>query len=284
VIGTGNQGFNDIKSFTSDDCSIVAVCDVNRRDAGYWEDNVGGREPARRLVEERYARRQRGGTYRGCDAYVDYREILGRQDIDAVEVCTPDHWHAIAVIAACKAKKDIYCQKPLSLTIAEGRAMSDAVKKYERVLQTGSQQRSDSNFRSACELVRNGGSATCPGPVGLPAGGPITRRRRPAKPEPVPKGFNTDFRLGPAPTPLRPRPLPRQLPLDPRLFRRPGDRLGQPPSRLCPVGDGDRDDQPDRDPQRQGTVPSPTRLWNTATEFSFEAVYDTTVNDDDHLE
>src|SRR5579883_3118501 len=130
IIGTGNQGFNDIRSFLEDErVRIVAVCDVNRESPGYWKGKVGGRDPARRLVEQHYARGRRDGTYRGCEAYVDYREVLGRSDIDAVEVCTPDHWHAIPVIAACKAGKDIYCQKPLSLTIAEGRAMSYAVGK-----------------------------------------------------------------------------------------------------------------------------------------------------------
>ena len=157
IIGTGNQGFNDISSFLGDDrVRIVAVCDVNREGPGYWDGKVGGREPARRLVEKHYDDQRRAGTYRGCEAYVDYREILGRDDIDAVEVCTPDHWHAIPVIAACKAGKDIYCQKPLSLTIAEGRAMSYAVNRSRVVFQTGSQQRSDHRFRRACELVRNG--------------------------------------------------------------------------------------------------------------------------------
>ncbi|MGP0064801.1 MAG: Gfo/Idh/MocA family protein, partial [Isosphaeraceae bacterium] len=157
IIGTGNQGFNDINSFLRDErVRIVAVCDVNREGPGYWDGKLGGREPARRLVEKHYADQRRAGTYRGCEAYVDYREILGRDDIDAVEVCTPDHWHAIPVIAACKARKDIYGQKPLSLTIAEGRAMSYAVSKSGVVFQTGSQQRSDHRFRRACELVRNG--------------------------------------------------------------------------------------------------------------------------------
>src|SRR5947199_333638 len=84
------------------------------------------------------------------------RDFLGQAALDAGAACTPDHWHAIPVIAACKAAKDIYCQKPLALTIAEGRAISDAVKKHKRVFQCGSQQRSDRNFRRACELVRNG--------------------------------------------------------------------------------------------------------------------------------
>ena len=93
---------------------------------------------------------------KGCSASGDFREVLGRTDVDAVEICTPDHWHAIMVIEACKARKDIYCQKPLSLTIAEGRAMSSAVSRSHVVFQTGSQQRSDAKFRRACELVRNG--------------------------------------------------------------------------------------------------------------------------------
>src|SRR5262249_6585218 len=142
VIGTGNQGFNDINSFLRDErVQIVAVCDVNRESAGYWEGKVGGREPGRRLVEAHYARHRRDATYRGCSAAGDFRELLGRGDIDAVEVCTPDHWHAIMVIEACRARKDIYCQKPLSLTIVEGRAMSWAVSRSGVVFQTGSQQR-----------------------------------------------------------------------------------------------------------------------------------------------
>ena len=202
IIGTGNQGFNDIDSFLRDDrVRIVAVCDVNREGPGYWEGKVGGREPARRLVEKHYADKRRAGTYRGCDAYVDYREILGRNDIDAVEVCTPDHWHAIPVIAACKSNKDIYCQKPLSLTVAEGRAMSYAVKITRVVFQTGSQQRSDHRFRRACELVRNGRIGELRRVrVGMPAGRTdYAKTGDHKKPEPVPKGFEYDLWLGPAP-------------------------------------------------------------------------------------
>ncbi|SEN85382.1 Predicted dehydrogenase [bacterium A37T11] len=88
--------------------------------------------------------------------YVDYKELLARKDIDAVVVATPDHWHALVTIDAAKAGKDIYCEKPLALTIEEGRAMVNAVRKYKRVLQTGSMQRSQFNFRQAAELVRNG--------------------------------------------------------------------------------------------------------------------------------
>ncbi|SFC20747.1 Predicted dehydrogenase [Parapedobacter composti] len=88
--------------------------------------------------------------------YGDYRELLARKDVDAVVIATPDHWHALNVVDAAKNGKDIYCEKPLALTIDEGRAMVNAVKKYKRVLQTGSMQRSQYNFRQAAELVRNG--------------------------------------------------------------------------------------------------------------------------------
>ena len=88
--------------------------------------------------------------------YNDYQEMLQRKDLDAVIVATPDHWHAKASIDAMAAGMHVYCEKPLSHTILEGRAMVNATKKYNKVLQTGSQQRSSEHFRKACELVRNG--------------------------------------------------------------------------------------------------------------------------------
>lgn len=93
---------------------------------------------------------------RNCKAYQDYRAMLESKDVDAVVVATPDHWHTLASIHACQAGKDVYCEKPLTLTIREGRLLVDAVRKYERVLQTGSQQRSMTANRIACELIRNG--------------------------------------------------------------------------------------------------------------------------------
>ncbi len=201
-IGTGNQGINDLRSFLRDErVQITAVCDVNRQSVGYWNNGVGGREPARRIVEEHYARNKESGTYKGCATYEDFREVIGREDIDVVLIALPDHWHSIPVIEAAKAGKDIYGEKPLSLTIPEGRAMSDAVKQYGRVFQTGSQQRSDHNFRRACELVRNGRigklhTVRC----GLPGGTPdISKTGHRTKPEPVHEGFNYEMWLGPAP-------------------------------------------------------------------------------------
>src|SRR6476469_7748396 len=110
-IGTGNQGFNDIRSFLGDDrVQIIAACDANKESLGYWQNKLGGREPAKRMIEEHYGKNKPSGTYQGCKTYIYFREVLDRKDIDAVEVATPDHWHAIPVIAAAKAGKDIYCQ------------------------------------------------------------------------------------------------------------------------------------------------------------------------------
>lgn len=120
---------------------VVAVCDVD----------TTRREDAKRRVDEAYG-------HSSCGAHVDYREVLARGDVDAVVISTPDHWHGIQVIEAAKAGKDIYCEKPLSHTIGEARAMIEAVRKHGRVLQTGSQQRSEyeGRFRRAVELVRSG--------------------------------------------------------------------------------------------------------------------------------
>lgn len=201
-IGTGNQGTNDMRDFLRDSrVQVAAICDVNRESAGYWDGRVGGREPARRIVDEHYAAQKESGAYKGCAGYEDFRELLARDDIDAVLIALPDHWHSISVIEAAKAGKDIYGEKPLSLTIPEGRAMSDTVRRYGRIFQTGSQQRSDQNFRRACELVRNGRIGKlhivkC----GLPGGTPdISKMGNRDKPEPVPDGFNYDRWLGPAP-------------------------------------------------------------------------------------
>ena len=202
VIGTGNQGTGDLKNFLNDErVQVVAVCDINKESPGYWDGAIAGREPARILVEWHYAGAKRSGIYKGCAAYDDFREVLGRKDIDAVLIAVPDHWHSIPVIEAARAGKDIYGEKPLSLTIAEGRAMSNAVKANNRVFQCGSQQRSDVRFRKACEIVRNGGIGKLQTVlVGLPGGTPDfghTRDRQ--DPEPVPEGFNYDMWLGPAP-------------------------------------------------------------------------------------
>jgi len=202
VIGCGNQGIGDMLQFLRDErVQVVAACDVNRESPGYWDNRIAGREAGRMYAEWHYALQKRSGAYKGCDVYEDFRQVLARKDIDVVLLAVPDHWHSIPAIAAAHAKKDIYGEKPLSLTIAEGRAMSDAVRANGVIFQTGSQQRSDPNFRFACELVRNGRIGKlrrvyCGLPGGTPDFGKTGHRK---DPEPVPQGFNYDFWLGPAP-------------------------------------------------------------------------------------
>ncbi|MFP6584775.1 MAG: Gfo/Idh/MocA family oxidoreductase [Candidatus Hydrogenedentota bacterium] len=203
VIGVGNQGMNDLRGFISDErVQIVAVCDVCNYDAtGYWAGKPGGRDYGQNEVNEYYASNTRSGNYKGCDAYNDFREVMQRDDIDTVLIAVPDHWHAIPVVAAARAGKDIYAEKPLSLTISDGRIMSDAVRDNNRIFQTGSQQRSDARFRKACELVRNeyiGKLHTVK--VGLPSGTPdYSKRAALTETIPVPDGFDYETWLGPAP-------------------------------------------------------------------------------------
>jgi predicted dehydrogenase len=200
-IGLGNQSTIDLPAFLqNEDVQVVAVCDVNTASHGYRnETQYLGRKPGQDTVNKHYAGRAKSGEYRGCAAYNDFRELLGRADIDAVAIVVPDHWHAIMTIMAAQAGKDIYCEKPLSLTVEQGREMVRAVQKHNRILQTGSQHRSGPSARRACELVRNGrigrleriittvpvNNAVDPGPGW--------------KPSPVPEGFDYDFWLGPAP-------------------------------------------------------------------------------------
>ncbi|HUT25835.1 MAG TPA: Gfo/Idh/MocA family oxidoreductase, partial [Sumerlaeia bacterium] len=142
-------------------------------------------------------RAAKGGASAGCAQYRDFREVAARDDIDAVSIATPDHWHALPAIAAAKAGKDIFLQKPLTLTIEEGRALSDTVRACGRVLQVGSQQRSEWQFRFACELVRNGRIGELRTvKVGFGVDPPTT-----AQPVmPVPRNLDYDLWLGPAPT------------------------------------------------------------------------------------
>ena len=129
-----------------DDARVLAVCDVD----------TTRRENAKKIVEKRYGTEMAAGTYKGCAEYAHFEELLARKDIDGVVIATPDHWHALIAIAAARAGKDIYCEKPMAHTILEGRGMVKAVRDNKRILQVGSMQRSMTEFRVACELVRNG--------------------------------------------------------------------------------------------------------------------------------
>jgi len=201
IIGSGNQAMNDINDFITDKrVQITGICDVNKRSTGYWDGKLGGRDIGINLVNGYYSKLS-GKKYTACRGFEDFREVIAQKDIDAVEVVTPDHWHAIPVLMAAAAGKDIYCQKPLSLTIPEGRAMSNAEKKYNIVFQTGSQRRSSDAFRKICELVRNGRLGELHTvKVGLPKGTPdYGQTGNLTENMPVPEGFDYETWLGPAP-------------------------------------------------------------------------------------
>lgn len=168
-----------------DTAQITAVCDVDRRRA----------DDAKLLVNEFYTRKS-GKPFDGVKVYDDYRQLLANSDIDAVIISTPDHWHSLIAVDASRAKKDIYMQKPASLTIAEGRIVSDVIRKNKTVFQVGSQQRSSSQFRYAAELVRNGRigdlKTVYVGLPGDPSGDPEPQM-------PVPANLNYDMWLGSTP-------------------------------------------------------------------------------------
>lgn len=177
-IGVGGQGGGNLGAFLKL-ATPAAVCDVDKKRLAAA---VG------RVEKE---------TKKPCEGFGDYRKLLDRKDIDAVVISTPDHWHALTTIHACQAGKDVYCEKPLSLTIVEGRKMVEAARAHGRIVQTGSQQRSDDRFRLACELVRNGRLGKLERVmVGLPGsnfGGP------PVPDSDPPAELDYDMWLGPAP-------------------------------------------------------------------------------------
>ena len=149
---------------------------------------------------DRYGPHRHGLVRHGrldCKAYHDFREMLERDDIDAVSIATPDHWHAIPTIWAATCGKDVHIEKPLSLTIQQGRAMVDAVRRYDRVCQVGSEARSNPRCRIACELVRNGRIGEVKEVYVSGVGGPSSGQTMPA--QPVPSGLDWEMWLGPAP-------------------------------------------------------------------------------------
>ncbi|MBM3335230.1 Gfo/Idh/MocA family oxidoreductase [Candidatus Sumerlaeota bacterium] len=190
MIGTGDHGTNhNLRGFLrQSDAEVVAVCDVDRE----------RRETAKGIVEKEYAKALSKGSYKGCAAYGDFREIIARPDIDAVMVSTPDHWHVIPALMAARAGKDVACEKPLTLTIVEGRALADAVKGHKRIFQTCSENRSIEFYHRMCELVRNGRIGKLQHiEVALPRGHSV--RAASFEIGPPPPGLDYDMWLGQAP-------------------------------------------------------------------------------------
>jgi len=186
MIGMGTMNYGHLKGFLGmGEVQLLAVCDVD----------TTRRENAKKTADDAYAKKK-DASYKGCAAFNDYKELLSRKDIDAVCIATPDHWHMSIAMEAVKLGKDVYCEKPLTLTIHEAKLIIEFVRKYQRVFQTGSQQRSDKEFLKACEYVRNGRIGKV-SEVDVDVGGP-------SKPcdlgeEPMEPGLDWDRWLGPAP-------------------------------------------------------------------------------------
>lgn len=173
------------------DVQVLAVCDV-------WRDR---RERACQRVNAHYAANRGAGSYRPCEAYTDFRRVLERADIDAVLIATPAHWHATMAAMAAQAGKDIYCEKPTAVTIRESQAVLAAVRRYGRVYQAGTQQRSEygGKFRQACEFVRSGRIGKLEAIYAWRDGGGVFWPARFGPDQPVPEGLDWDLYLGPAP-------------------------------------------------------------------------------------
>ena len=177
-IGVGGRGSGHLGGFIGrSDAQVIAVCDPYKSKCAN----------AKARVDKRY---------KGCATYQDFRKLLAHKDIDAVIIASPENWHALHSIHSVRSGKDVYCEKAISLTVAEGRAMCKAVRRYGRILQVGTQQRSDSRFRLACQLVRNGylGKVHTV-KVGVPGGRQL--KTMPAKD--APPDIDYKMWLGPAP-------------------------------------------------------------------------------------
>ncbi len=187
-IGVGGQGANHINILLPhSNVQFLAVCDPYQSKCNR----------AKKKIEDHYSKRKgNGGTYKGCDTYSDFRKMIARKDIDAVFIASPEYWHGLHGAMSAEAGKDIYAEKALTLTYAEGKALIKKVRRYGRVFQVGLQQRSSRNFRFACELARNGYLGRLHTvKVGVPGGRSLPY----AIAKPAPPGLDYEMWLGPAP-------------------------------------------------------------------------------------
>lgn len=173
------------------DVQVLAICDVRRE----------RREHAQERVNNQYAETYGRGNYRSCEAYVDFRNVLERDDIDAVLIATPAHWHATMAIMAAQAGKDVYCEKPTACTVNESQAVLKAVRRHGRIYQAGTQQRSEYNalFRRTCEFIRSGRIGKLKEIYAWRDGGAIRWPNRFGEAQPIPETLDWDLYLGPAP-------------------------------------------------------------------------------------
>ncbi|MHB9008556.1 MAG: Gfo/Idh/MocA family protein [Limisphaerales bacterium] len=186
-IGVGGMGTWNMKTLLGQpDCQVLAVCDVSE----------SRRRTAKEIVDAHYGNQD-------CGPLADWRELVARKDLDAVMIATPDHWHSLMAVAAARAGKDLYCEKPMGISLEDGQAIRDAVRQNQRVFQAGTWQRSARDFRFACELARNGYLGrihtveVATDGTKFTAGYQGPRDPRPAPP--VPAGFDWKMWQGPAP-------------------------------------------------------------------------------------
>ena len=200
-IGVGGQGTEDMQQFLANPrAQVVAVCDVRRSCdySAFYFGGVKGREPAKELVNATYAKRDGVEKYAGCEAFIDFGEMLEEADVDAVSIGTPDHLHAIPAMAAMRRGKHVYCQKPLTYTVREARALADAAKEHGVVTQMGNQGHASDRLKQLVELLKAGAightreihcwAAATFGGVHRPKDAPL-----------VPEGLHWDKWIGPAP-------------------------------------------------------------------------------------
>ena len=179
-IGVGGRGASLLRNFLHlSDAQVVAVCDVKQQN----------RERARETVDKQY-------ETTGCSAYTDFRELLARNDIDAVVVASTDHWHVLHALVAVRAGKDVYCEKPLGMSVEQGQVLRREVNRYSRVFQFGTQERSSRNSRFACEMVRSGRIGKIH-KITVASRYSVASENYPAMP--VPDWLDYDLWLGPAP-------------------------------------------------------------------------------------
>ena len=202
VVGLGSRGFNLIDALLpKGNAQIVAVCDVDAfhyRDRPWGKGTSYGRVPAKRHIEKFYGSAKTSGNFNGVDVYSDYRELCERNDIDAVVIATPDHWHALCTLDALRSGKDVYCEKPVTHLLREGQKVIREIRSRAAVFQTGSQQRSSWEFRRAVELARGGFLGELKSAeVGLPSGYDKPQGET-AEKEP-PESLNYDMWCGPSP-------------------------------------------------------------------------------------
>ena len=277
--GFGTIAQSVTPNFLNDErVQVVAVADVNRETDhyGYQGEHKGGRETGRRMINEHYAKQTGKADYNGCRVYEDFRELLRKEDVDAVEVATPDHWHAILAITCARRGKHIYGQKPLAVTVEQGRAMVREVTKAGVTWQTGSQQRSQTYFRMACEFVRNGRLGKLHRiPVVLPGGHrDFSQLALQQAPAPAPEGLNYDLWEGPAPhRDYRPA----LMPLNWRWnFDYSGGMITDWGAHHMDIAQWALDmdhSGPVKIEVVNADLPAPGELYNTARTFHFECVY-----------